>query len=115
MEKEKITSVEAYIQSFPEDKRQLLEKIRCAIKSVATEAEECISYQIPTYKQHGVLLSFACYKKHIGLYPTPAGIEKFKSELSEYKTAKGSVQFPLDQPIPFDLIRNITKFRLMLC
>ncbi len=85
-------TIDDYIKSCPDDKRELLLRIRKAIQEVAPKAEEGISYQIPTYKQNGVLVSFALYDKHIGLYPTPSGIEKFKDELSGYKSAKGSVQ-----------------------
>lgn len=112
MRPNKFNDVYEYIMSFSKKKQDILKKIRTVIQEVAPNAEECISYQMPTYKQNGVLLSFAVFAKHIGLYPTPSGIEKFKEELSKYKTAKGSVQFPLDKAIPYDLIKRITEFRV---
>lgn len=112
MQIDKSKTVDQYIALFPEDKQLVLKSIRSAIQEVAPNAEECISYQIPTYKQNGILLSFAAFEKHIGFYPTPSGIEKFKSAFSEYKSAKGSVQFPMDKTIPLDLIKEITRFRV---
>jgi len=112
MEKKKFKTVDEYIKTFPNQKQTLLQEIRKAIQEVAPEAEEGISYQIPTYKQNGVLLSFAAFDKHIGLYPTPSGIEQFKTELAHYKSAKGSVRLPLNEPIPIELIKKITAFRL---
>ena len=90
----------------------LLEQIRKTIKQAAPEAEEVISYQMPAYKQHGILVYFAAFTNHIGFYATPNGHLKFKEELSMYKQGKGSVQFPIDQPIPLDLISEIVKFRV---
>ncbi|MBN1598708.1 MAG: DUF1801 domain-containing protein [Bacteroidales bacterium] len=107
-------TVESYISGFPEDIQKILKEIRATIKKAAPEAEESMSYQIPTYKQNGVLAYFAAYKKHIGFYPTPSGIEAFKEELSVYEYAKGSVKFPLDKPIPLDLIAEIIKFRILI-
>lgn len=104
--------IDQYIAGFPEDVREILEKVRLTIRGAAPEAEETIKYQIPTFTLKGNLVHFAAYKKHIGFYPTPSGIEKFKKELSVYKSAKGSVQFPLDQPIPYDLISQIVTFRV---
>ena len=112
MEKGKHNTVDQYINSFPRAKQALLQDIRKVILESAAKAEEGISYQMPTYKYNGVLLSFAAFENHIGLYPTPSGIENFKIELAKYKAAKGSVQFPLNEPIPFELIRKITKFRV---
>ena len=86
--------------------------MRSTIRKAAPYAEETINYQIPTFKLKGNLVHFAAFKKHIGLYPAPSGIEKFKNELSGYERAKGSVKFPLDKPIPFDLISKIVKFRV---
>ena len=83
-----------------------------AIKESAPDAEEKISYQMPTFALHGNLVHFAAHKNHIGFYPTPSGIEAFKDELSEYKWAKGSVQFPLEKPLPYDLVSKIVKFRV---
>jgi uncharacterized protein YdhG (YjbR/CyaY superfamily) len=90
----------------------ILEKVRATIRKAAPEAEETIDYQMPTFKLKGNLVHFAAHKKHIGFYPTPSGIEKFKDEISVYEWAKGSVQFPLDKPIPYDLIGRITEFRV---
>ena len=89
-----------------------MQEIRAAIRETAPEAEEVISYQMPTFKLKGNLVHFAAFKNHIGFYPTPTGIESFEKELSAYKGAKGSVQFPLDQPMPLDLIRRIVKLRV---
>lgn len=104
--------IDEYIAGFPNDVQAILEKIRATIREAAPEAEETISYQMPTFKQNGILVHFAAFKNHIGLYPTPSGIEEFKDVLSDYKSAKGSVQFPLDQPIPYDLIGKIVRFRV---
>ncbi|MCI0495078.1 DUF1801 domain-containing protein [candidate division KSB1 bacterium] len=90
----------------------ILEQIRTTIRKAAPDAEETINYQIPTFTLHGNLVHFAAFKKHIGFYPTPSGIEKFKHELSVYEGAKGSVKFPLDKPIPFELISRIVAFRV---
>ena len=106
------TSIDEYIATFPEEIQKILEKIRATIKAAAPEAEEKISYQMPTFFLKGNLVHFAAFKKHIGFYPVPTGIEKFKKELSAYAGAKGSVQFPLDKPIPYGLIGKIVKFRV---
>lgn len=105
-------NIDEYIAGFPEGIQEKLEKIRATIRAAAPDAEEAISYGIPTFKLKGNLVHFAAYKKHIGFYPAPSGIEKFKNELSEYKGEKGSVQFPLDQPIPYELISKIVAFRV---
>jgi uncharacterized protein YdhG (YjbR/CyaY superfamily) len=105
-------NIDEYIAGFPYDVQAILEKIRVTIRKAAPDAEEAIKYQMPTFTLKGNLVYFAAFKKHIGFYPVPTGIEKFKRELSVYKTAKGSVQFPLDKPIPFDLISKIVKFRV---
>jgi len=105
-------NIDEYIAGFPKEVQEILEKIRLTIRNAAPEAEERISYQIPTFTFKGNLVHFAAFKKHIGLYPTPSGIEKFKNELSAYEGAKGSVQFPLDKPIPYELISEIVKFRV---
>jgi uncharacterized protein YdhG (YjbR/CyaY superfamily) len=105
-------TIDEYIAGFPADIQVILQKIRKTIKDAAPDAQEAISYQMPTFKLHGNLVHFAGYKNHIGFYPVPSGIEKFKAELSVYKQGKGSVQFPLDQPIPYDLISRIVKFRV---
>jgi uncharacterized protein YdhG (YjbR/CyaY superfamily) len=108
----KYQSVDAYIADFPPNIRGILENIRRVIKESAPEAREAISYGMPTFKLNGNLVHFAAWKNHIGLYPTPSAGEAFKKELSGYKTSKGSVQFPMDQPIPFDLIEEIVKYRV---
>jgi uncharacterized protein YdhG (YjbR/CyaY superfamily) len=105
-------NIDEYIAGFPADVQKLLEKIRRTIRKAAPDAEEAISYQIPAFKLKGNLIFFAAYKKHIGLYPAPRGSEEFETELAGYKGGKGTVQFPLDKPIPYDLISRITKFRV---
>jgi uncharacterized protein YdhG (YjbR/CyaY superfamily) len=105
-------NIDEYIAGFPHDVQEILEKIRMTIRKAAPDAEETINYQIPTFTLKGNLVHFAAFKKHIGFYPTPTGIEKFKNELSVYEGAKGSVKFPLDKPIPFALISKIVKFRV---
>lgn len=106
-------NIDEYIAGFPDDVQKILERIRMTISKAAPGAEETISYQIPTFTLEGdYLVYFAAYKKHIGLYPAPRGIEKFKKELSVYEGGKGTVRFPLDKPIPFDLISKIVKFRV---
>lgn len=105
-------TIDEYINTFPEDVRTILNQLRQTIKESAPEAEETINYQIPTFTLHGNLVHFAAFKDHIGFYPTPTGIEAFKKELAPYKGAKGSVQFPIDQPLPLPLIRKIVKFRV---
>lgn len=114
MEENKVTpqSIDEYILQFPLEIQEILEKIRKVIKESAPEATEKISYGMPTFVLHGNLVHFAAFKNHIGLYPTPSGIEAFKQELAEYKGAKGSVQFPLKKPIPYELISEIVKFRI---
>jgi uncharacterized protein YdhG (YjbR/CyaY superfamily) len=105
-------TIDDYIAGYPQDVQEILEKIRTTIRKTAPDAAETINYQIPTFTLQGNLVHFAAFKKHIGFYPTPSGIEAFKNELSVYKGAKGSVQFPLDQPMPFDLISRIVQFRV---
>jgi uncharacterized protein YdhG (YjbR/CyaY superfamily) len=106
-------NIDEYLANFPKETQDILEKIRSTIKKVVPNAEETISYGIPTFKLNGVyLVYFAGYKNHIGFYATPTGHEEFKEALSIYKQGKGSVQFPLDKPIPFDLIERIVKFRV---
>jgi uncharacterized protein YdhG (YjbR/CyaY superfamily) len=105
-------TIDEYIAGFPDDVQEILEKIRMTIRKAAPDAEETISYQIPTFTLKGNLVHFAAFKKHIGFYPTSTGIAKFKKELAVYEGAKGSVKFPLDKPIPFSLISRIVKFRV---
>jgi uncharacterized protein YdhG (YjbR/CyaY superfamily) len=104
--------IDEYIAGFPKDVQAILEKIRMTIRKAAPEAEETISYQIPTFTLHGNLVHFAAFKNHVGLYPAPRGHETFKDELSAYEGGKGTVRFPLDKPIPFALITRIVKFRV---
>ena len=105
-------TIDDYINSFPKTTQDILQRLRRTIREAAPGAEEAISYQMPTFKLNGNLIHFAAYRKHIGLYPAPSGIEKFKKELSAYEGGKGSVRFPLNKPIPFDLIRRIVTFRV---
>jgi uncharacterized protein YdhG (YjbR/CyaY superfamily) len=105
-------SIDEYIAGFPSDVQEILKQIRTTVKKVAPEAEEAIKYQIPTFVLNGNLVHFAAFKNHIGFYPTPSGIEAFTDELSRYQSAKGSVQFPIDEPIPFGLIEKMVKFRV---
>jgi uncharacterized protein YdhG (YjbR/CyaY superfamily) len=105
-------SIDEYIGTFPEEVQKILEEIRATIKAAAPEAEEKISYQMPTFFLHGNLIHFAAFKNHIGLYPTPSGTEAFKRELSIYQGAKGSVRLPIDKPMPLKLISRIVKFRV---
>ena len=106
-------NIDEYILTFPPETRKMLEEIRGAIRKAAPDATEAISYQMPTFKLNGKnLVHFAGYKNHIGFYPVPSGMEAFKKELSSYKQGKGSVQFPLDKPLPLDLINEIVKFRV---
>lgn len=104
--------IDEYIAGFPNDVQEILEKIRMTIRKAAPAAEETIKYQIPTFTMKGNLVHFAAYKKHIGFYPAPTGIEKFKKEVSKYGSGKGTLQFPLDKRIPYDLISKIVKFRV---
>ena len=105
-------TIDEYIAAFPNDVQDILEKIRMTIRKAAPEAEETISYQMPTFTLRGhYLVYFAAFKKHIGFYPAPIGNAEFEQELSVYGAGKGTVKFPLDQPIPFDLISKIVKFR----
>jgi uncharacterized protein YdhG (YjbR/CyaY superfamily) len=105
-------TIEEYISGFPPEIQEILERIRAAIKEAAPEAEEKISYQMPTFTLKGNLVHFAAFKNHIGFYPTPSGTEEFQKELSSYKGGKGSIRFPLNQPIPYNLISKIVKFRV---
>ena len=107
-----LNSIDEYIATFPEDIQKILEEIRAVVKAAAPEAEEKISYQMPTFFMNGNLVHFAAFKKHIGFYPTPSGTEAFQKELSIYKGAKGSIQFPLNEPMPLKLISKIVKFRV---
>ena len=105
-------SIDEYIAAFPEEIQKMLEELRAIIKAAAPEAQEKISYQMPAFAQKGILVYFAAWKNHIGFYPTSSGTQAFKQELSVYKSSKGSVKFPLDKPLPLDLISNIVRFRV---
>lgn len=105
-------TIDEYIATFPEDIQRILQELRATIRAAAPEATERISYQMPTFYWLGNLVHFAAFKNHIGFYPVPSGIEAFAQELAVYKQGKGSVQFPIDQPLPLDLITRIVKFRL---
>lgn len=105
-------NIDEYIANFPGNVQNLLSEIRKVILEAAPDAEETIKYEIPTYVLSGNLVHFGAYKRHIGFYPGSSGIKAFKEELSAYKGAKGSVQFPLDKTIPFSLISEIVKFRV---
>ena len=111
-EKKGYSSIDEYVKCFPLETQKKLEEIRATIKTIVPEAKEKISYQMPTFTLNGNLVHFAAYKNHIGLYPAPSGIEAFKDELKAYKNAKGSVQFPLDKPLPIELISRIVKYRV---
>jgi uncharacterized protein YdhG (YjbR/CyaY superfamily) len=104
--------IDEYMATFPEEVQKILEELRAVIKASAPDAEERISYQMPTFTLQGNLVHFAAYKKHIGFYPTSSGIEAFKQELLGYEGAKGSVRFPIDEPLPLELISRIVKFRV---
>ena len=105
-------TIDEYISMFPDDVQTILNQVRQTIREAAPEAGETINYQMPTFTLNGNLVHFAAFKTHIGFYPTPTGIEAFKGELSPYKGAKGSVQFPIDQPMPLSLIRRIVEYRV---
>lgn len=108
----KFQTVEEYIAAFPPKTKKFLKDIRATIKQAAPQAEEAISYNMPAFKLHGMLVWYAGYKEHIGLYPKPTVIQAFKKDLAGYKLSKGTIQFPLDQPLPLDLITRIVKYRI---
>jgi len=112
VQKIELKTIKQYIKLFPKDTQEKLTELYLAIKKSAPEAEEKISYQIPTFYLNGNLIHFAGYKNHIGFYPTSSGIKAFKKELSKYKNSKGSVQFPLDEKLPLALIKTIVKYRV---
>jgi uncharacterized protein YdhG (YjbR/CyaY superfamily) len=104
-------TLDEYIKAFPPDVQKILEKMRQTIQKAAPDAVEAISYQMPTFKLNGNLVHFAAFKKHIGFFPTSSGVAAFKNELSTYATSPGTVQFPLDKPMPYDLVTKIVLFR----
>lgn len=109
----KPNSIDAYIAGFPNAIQQKLQEMRAVIKKAAPGAQETIKYAMPTFTLNGNLVHFAAFKNHIGFYPTPSGIEAFEKELAMYKGAKGSVQFPLSQPLPLDLVARIVAYRVL--
>lgn len=111
MNKDTSKLIDVYIATFPKKTRELLIALRKTIQESAPGAEETIKYGIPTFVLHGNLVHFGGYKNHVGFYPAPSGVEAFKEELSVYKSAKGSVQFPIDKPLPLALVAKIVKFR----
>lgn len=113
MKGDSFTSIDEYIASFPEDVQAMLKDVRATVKAAAPDATEKISYAMPTFFQKGNLVHFAAFKNHIGFYPAPRGIEAFSDELAKYKGAKGSVQFPITEPMPLDLIRRIVEYRVL--
>ena len=109
--RKKFGTIDEYIKTFPLDVQKTLERLRHTIRKAVPEAEEVISYQMPAFKLKGNLVYFAAFKKHIGFFPTASGVAAFKKELSDYATSPGTVQFPLDKPIPYDLVTKIVLFR----
>jgi len=112
MDIKKPVNIDEYIGAFPNDVQEILEKIRMTIRKTAPDAKEKISYSMPAFEQSGIVVYFAAFKNHIGLYALPSGHEEFKEALSKYKSGKGSVQFPIKDPMPYDLISKIVKFRV---
>jgi len=111
MEKTDPKTIDEYVALFPIKTQQILQQVRETIHKAVPNAKEVISYKMPAFKQNGVLVYFAAYKKHIGFYPTGSGIEAFQHKFENYKWSKGAVQFPIDEPMPLDLISRITKFK----
>lgn len=109
---QKFRDTDEYIAAFPPETQAILQELRQTIKKAAPKAEEVISYNMPGYKQQGMLVWYAGYKNHIGFYPKPSGLFEFRKELSAYKSSKGAVQFPIDKPLPLNLITKMVKFRL---
>ncbi len=105
-------TIDDYIAGFPPEVQEILRKVRQTVRDAAPDAQEAIRYRIPTFVLNGNLVHFAAFKKHIGFYPTPSGTERFKEALAGYAGAKGSVRFPLDEPIPYELIGEIVRFRV---
>ena len=106
-------SIDEYISTFPPDIQKTLQELRVTIRAAAPGAEEKIGYQMPTFYLKGNLVHFAAFKNHIGFYPTPSGIEIFKNELSVYECSKGTIRFPIDKPLPLELISKIVQFRVV--
>ena len=110
--KKKFKTIDEYIAIHPKNVQIILEAIRKAIRAAAPKAEETISYQMPAFKQNGVLVCFAAFKNHVCFFPKVSSIEAFKEQLSSYQTSKGTIQFPINEPIPLDLVKEIVKFRI---
>jgi len=105
-------TIDEYIESFPKDIQAILSELRQVIREAAPQAEEAISYQMPAFKQNGILVYFAAFKTHIGFFPTASGVEAFKEKLSDYETSKGTIRFPIDKPLPLQLVKEIVRFRV---
>ena len=105
-------TIDEYIVTYPREVQRLLQQMRLTVRKAAPEAEETISYSMPAFRQNGIIVWFAAFKNHIGFYPGASGISHFKKELSSFKGAKGSVQFPIDKPLPLALVGRIVKFRV---
>jgi len=110
--KKEYKTIDEYIALFPKDIQKILQQLRLAIRDSAPDAVEAINYQMPTFKLNGNLVHFAAAKSHIGFYPTPSAIEAFEEELSDYEVSKGTVRFPMNKPIPLDLVKRIVRFRV---
>jgi uncharacterized protein YdhG (YjbR/CyaY superfamily) len=110
--KQNFQTIDEYIKTFPKDIQKILETVRQTIKKTVPDADETISYQIPTFKLNGNLVHFAAFKNHIGFYPGSKAIKDFQKELAKYKSSKGAVQFPIDRPMPLSLIEKIVKHRV---
>jgi uncharacterized protein YdhG (YjbR/CyaY superfamily) len=108
----KFKTVDEYISTFPASTKKILQQVRKTIKDAAPQAEDVISYNMPASKLKGILVYYAAYEKHIGFYPTASGIKVFEDQLGDYKFSKGAIQFPIDKPMPVDLITKIVKFRV---
>jgi uncharacterized protein YdhG (YjbR/CyaY superfamily) len=111
MDKRQYKNIDEYIAGFPKDIQDILQNLRRVIHEAAPEAQETISYSMPAFKQNGILVYFAAFKDHIGFFPTSSGVSAFSKELAPYDTSKGTIRFPLDEPIPVNLIKKIVKFR----
>ncbi len=105
-------TIDEYIAGFPQNIQAILTKMRQSIKETAPDAKETIAYRMPTFRLNGNLVHFAAFANHIGFYPTPSGILAFEKDLAGYETSKGAIRFPLDKPIPYELVKKITKFRV---
>ncbi len=112
MDKKQYKNIDEYIAGFPEDIQSILQNLRRVIHEAAPEAQETISYSMPAFRQNGILVYFAAFKDHIGFFPTSSGVSAFTKELTPYDTSKGTIRFPLDEPIPINLIKKIVKFRV---